>query len=132
MRGPAILLGCMITMAAMASLVIASGPSAPASDGGRRLYDQHCADCHGVRGRGDGPRAPFLSPRPGNLVSAATAAKSDKELLKIIANGRPRTAMPAWNDRISEEEQREVLRYLRSLVHFHQPGTPPPPDPPSP
>jgi len=94
---------------------------------GRRLYEQHCMECHGSQGKGDGVRAATLSPRPGNLVSAATSAKSDKDLLRIIADGRPRTAMPAWRDRLSEEDQREVLRYIRSLVRFHRSMTPPPP-----
>jgi len=109
-----------------------SAPSPAATSGtdlGRRIYEQRCADCHGPQGRGDGIKAPFLSPRPGNLVSAATSAKSDKDLLKIIANGRPRTAMPAWKDELSDDEQREVLRYIRSLVQFHRSLTPPPPDP---
>jgi mono/diheme cytochrome c family protein len=98
-------------------------------DFGKRIYEQRCLDCHGPEGRGDGVKAPSLSPRPGNLVSAAISAKSDKDLLKIIANGRPHTAMPAWRDELTEEEQREVLRYLRSLVRFHRSLTPPPPDP---
>lgn len=114
--------------AAATPLAWASEHPAPSLDLGRRIYEQHCLECHGPQGRGDGVNAPFLSPRPGNLVSAATAAKSDKDLLKAIANGRPRTAMPAWKDRLSEEEQREVLRYIRSLVQFHHAQTPPPPE----
>jgi mono/diheme cytochrome c family protein len=70
-----------------------------------------------------------LSPRPGNLISAATSAKSDEDLLKIIANGRPRTAMPAWKDELSEEDQRNVLAYIRSLIRFSRPLTPPSPNP---
>ena len=105
----------------------ATEPSSSGGEAGRRIYEQHCMECHGSQGRGDGVKAASLSPRPGNLVSAATSSKSDKDLLKIIANGRPRTAMPAWKDRLSEEDQREVLRYIRSLVQFHRSMTPPPP-----
>jgi mono/diheme cytochrome c family protein len=111
----------------MAAVQAAAEPSHSGTETGKRLYERHCMDCHGPQGRGDGVKAPFLSPRPGNLVSAATSAKSDKDLLKIIANGRPRTAMPAWKDQLSEEAQRDVLRYIRSLVQFHQSLTPPPP-----
>ncbi len=96
---------------------------------GQTLYRERCADCHGTEGKGDGAKAPFLSPRPGNLVSAATSAKSDKELLKIIANGKPHTSMPSWNGTLSEEDQEAVLRYIRSLVRFSRPQTPPPPTP---
>ena len=72
---------------------------------GRAVYERHCAECHGPEGRGDGPKATSLSPRPGNLISAQTSAKSDQDLLKIIANGRPRTAMTGWNERLSRDEQ---------------------------
>lgn len=93
---------------------------------GRLIYEQHCVSCHGTQGRGDGPDAPFLSPRPASLVSAATSVKSDKELLAVIANGKPRTAMPAWKDRLTDEQQREVLAYLRGFVRFYKSGTPAP------
>src|SRR5690349_7136577 len=72
---------------------------------GRMVYQRHCADCHGAEGRGDGQQATSLSPRPGNLISAQTSAKSDQELLKIIGKGRPRTAMAGWEDRLSPEDQ---------------------------
>lgn len=93
---------------------------------GRAVFEQYCVSCHGLQGRGDGPEAPYLSPRPASLISAATSVKSDKELLAVIANGKPRTAMPAWKDRLTEGQQRAVLAYLRSLVHFYKPGTPAP------
>lgn len=91
------------------------------SDGlqrGQTLYREHCMDCHGATGKGDGPKAPFLSPRPGNLISAATSAKTDKELLRTIAQGKPRTAMPGWNDALPDEDQQAVLQYIRSMIQF--------------
>ncbi|MGH7236812.1 MAG: c-type cytochrome [Nitrospiraceae bacterium] len=95
---------------------------------GRAIYLDRCAVCHGPQGRGDGPEAPFLSPRPASLISAGTSVKSDAEFLAVIANGKPRTAMPAWKDRLSEEQRREVLAYIRSLIRFQpQSLTPPPP-----
>ena len=108
---------------------IAAPSDQAAWERGRHIYEQRCLDCHGSEGRGDGSKALSLSPRPGNLVSAATSAKSDQDLLKIIANGRPRTAMPAWKDELTDEEQQDVLRYIRSLVRFSRSLTPPPPTP---
>lgn len=116
-------------IAFVSASVAATLPSEPVVERGRSIYEQRCLECHGAEGRGDGVKAPFLSPRPGNLVSAATSAKSDKDLLKVIANGRPRTAMPAWKDQLSEEDQQAVLQYLRSLVRFTRPLTPLPPAP---
>ncbi len=96
---------------------------------GREIYDKYCMECHGETGRGDGPRAALLAPRPGNLVSAATSTKSDAELLGIITNGAPRTAMRGWKDELTEEDRLNVLAFIRSLVRFQKPSlTPPPPE----
>ena len=98
-------------------------------DHGQAIYREHCMECHGTTGKGDGVKAPFLSPRPGNLISAATSAKTDQELLRTIAQGKPRTAMPAWQNVLPAEDQQAVLQYIRSLVRFARPLTPPPPGP---
>lgn len=107
---------------------LAGGAPSGISDRGKIIYEQRCAVCHGPQGRGDGPEAPFLSPRPGNLVSAGTSVKSDADLLAVIANGKPRTAMPAWKDLLSEEQQRDVLAYIRTLVLFYKPPVQMPPN----
>ena len=96
---------------------------------GKTIYDRRCAVCHGPQGRGDGPEAPFLSPRPSSLLSAATSVKSDAELLQIIEKGKPRTAMPAWKESLSDAERREVLSYIRSLIRFQKSVIPAPPAP---
>ncbi|WHZ24009.1 MAG: hypothetical protein OJF47_003121 [Nitrospira sp.] len=117
----------LLSVCSGAGLLLAQ-PSEPL-DRGQAIYLEHCMDCHGAAGKGDGVKAPFLSPRPGNLVSAATSAKTDKELLRTIAQGKPHTAMSAWQDRLSNEDQQAVLRYIRSLIRFTRPATPSPPTP---
>ncbi|MGD9852737.1 MAG: cytochrome c [Nitrospirales bacterium] len=95
---------------------------------GESIYQAHCVECHGPSGRGDGPRAALLAPRPGNLISAATSTKTDQELLAIIEHGVPRTAMHGWETTLSESDRKDVLAFIRSLVHFQEPAlTPPPP-----
>lgn len=101
----------------------------PDGEQGQDLYRIHCLDCHGAEGRGDGPRAALLAPRPGNLVSAAISTKTDEELLEILAKGVPRTAMHGWSDQLSEEQRRNVLAYVRTLVHFQDLPSPPSPGP---
>lgn len=103
--------------------------SHPDVEQGRDIYRIHCQECHGAEGRGDGPRAPMLAPRPGNLVSAATSTKTDEELLDILAGGIPRTAMRGWSDQLSSDERHNVLAYVRSLVHFQEPPSTPLPPP---
>lgn len=100
---------------------------------GKAIFEQRCASCHGLTGKGDGPMAPLLSPRPASLISAGTSVKSDKELLDVITNGKPRTAMPPWKDLLSKEECYDVLAYIRTLVRFQpEPLTPGPPNEPAP
>lgn len=84
----------MLLTCSGAGLLLAQPTEEP--DRGQAIYHEHCMDCHGEAGKGDGAKAPFLSPRPGNLISAATSAKTDKELLRTIAQGKPRTAMSPW------------------------------------
>lgn len=118
-------LGLLLCAAAADAAAPAGAP-----ERGRPIFEARCASCHGLQGRGDGPQAPFLSPRPASLVSAATSVKSDAELLAVIANGKPRTAMPAWKTELSEEERRDVLAYIRTLIRFGpKPLTPQPPEP---
>jgi len=114
---------CLIAVTVATAMAERSLPT----DRGKMIYQTRCLECHGAEGRGDGEKAPFLSPRPGSLVSAATSAKSDRDLLRTIQNGKLRTAMPAWKDILTEEEMQDVLRYVRSLVHFNRSLTPSPP-----
>lgn len=87
---------------------------------GKPIFEARCASCHGPKGRGDGPLAPFLSPRPASLVSAGTSVKTDDELFEIIAKGKPRTAMPAWSDTLTEQQRWDLVAYIRELVVFHR------------
>lgn len=81
---------------------------------GHRLYHAHCAVCHGPQGRGDGPAAASLVPRPADLRRAARMA--DPLLFARITDGLPGTAMPAFRDVLTEEERWHVVNFLRSLA----------------
>ncbi|HSF10808.1 MAG TPA: cytochrome c [Nitrospirales bacterium] len=116
--GVLILLNGLIFSGLGASYKLGSVGVQPGEEQGRDLYRIHCLECHGAEGRGDGPRAALLAPRPGNLVSAATSAKTDAELLEIIAEGVPRTAMSGWSHQLSVDERRNILAFIRTLVHF--------------
>lgn len=128
LRRSAISLLPMASWLLMLPACVGRGAPASPAERGQAIYLERCAVCHGPQGRGDGPEAPFLSPRPASLISAGSSVKPDTELLAVIANGKPRTAMPAWKDRLSEEQRRDVLAYIRSLIRFQpKPLTPPPP-----
>lgn len=75
-------------------------PPAPDESRGRQLYIQRCAGCHGETGRGDGPAAAWLRPRPTNFAehAYATARLSD-----ALWHGVEGTSMPAWRDHRIED-----------------------------
>lgn len=84
---------------------------------GQRIYQQRCVLCHGPQGKGDGPGAAGLNPKPRNHTDGAyMRARTDQELLEVIGNGKGQ--MPAWGKTgvLSEPEMRAVLAYIRTLA----------------
>jgi mono/diheme cytochrome c family protein len=79
---------------------------------GKRIFSQYCAGCHGIEGKGDGYL--LLGPEPANLTRPATKTKSDVALLQTIHEGKPN--MPSWKVRLSKNESRAVLAYIRTLA----------------
>lgn len=92
----------------------ASGASGDPAKG-KTIYQQRCLPCHGPQGKGDGPTGKVLVPPAADFTSAASRKKTDAELLKIIENGKPPTAMIAWKGQLSDEEIRHVLAYVKTL-----------------
>jgi len=90
---------------------------------GQRVYMQHCQVCHGPDGRGNGPAAPSLIPRPRDFTlgqfkyktTPAGQPPSDTDLMAVVANGLQASAMPYWKDLLSADELRAVVDYVKSL-----------------
>jgi mono/diheme cytochrome c family protein len=106
---------------------------------GRRLYVRWCATCHGPDGRGNGPAAPSLVPRPRDLTRGLFKYKStpaaepptEDDLARVVADGLQASAMPYFRDLLTADEIREVVRYVQTLSPvFAGPGPRPVPIPP--
>jgi mono/diheme cytochrome c family protein len=80
---------------------------------GKTLYEQHCLNCHGAGGKGDGPIGQSLIPPAANLT--LLDKKSDKAILDTIRNGRAVTAMPSWKAYLNQSAMRDLLAFLRTL-----------------
>jgi mono/diheme cytochrome c family protein len=93
-------------------------PASPDSiAAGAELYRAQCVSCHGVNGRGDGPLALTLNPRPADLsVHTVPGVHTDLELYDWITNGFPGSAMPAFAQILSDTQRWHLVNYIRTLA----------------
>ena len=64
---------------------------------GAKLYAEQCAGCHGSTGRGDGPLAASLDPRPVDFTDLSRAReRSLFGLYQVVTQGLEGTAMPSY------------------------------------
>jgi mono/diheme cytochrome c family protein len=84
---------------------------------GEQLYQDNCAECHGAGGQGDGPGAvAYAEPLPDFSDLELMAARSNAALYQAISDGIPSRGMPAFADRLAEEERWALADYLRSFM----------------
>jgi len=86
----------------------------------RQVYLDECAQCHGDRGKGDGPEARSHYPLPADLTDAKWMANvADGEIFYQVSEGhRP---MPSFKNRLTQDERWELVLLVRS---FSQPNVP--------
>jgi mono/diheme cytochrome c family protein len=95
----------------------------PSAARGQAIFLDHCALCHGVHGKGDGPRSAFFVPGGQyipDMTLAAVMNGRDKELLGSIREGlrrlpEPAYVMPQFKYILSDEEIQSVLAYVKTL-----------------
>lgn len=87
---------------------------------GKEIYTKFCASCHGPNGKGDGPAAAALTPKPRNLADKKVIGSfTDDYLFKVIQGGGASVGksplMPPWGGALKEEDIQNVITYVRSL-----------------
>jgi mono/diheme cytochrome c family protein len=91
---------------------------------GEAIFMDHCALCHGVYGKGDGPRSAFFDPAGQyipDMTNPAVLAGRDKQLIENISEGlhrlpEPSYVMPQFKYILSDDEIRSVLAYIKTLA----------------
>jgi mono/diheme cytochrome c family protein len=79
---------------------------AQAKAAGRKLFLQHCAECHGRNAEG-GSRAPSLLADEVHQAAPGT-------LFWILTNGVVRRGMPVWS-KLPEPQRWQIVTYIREL-----------------
>ncbi len=77
-----------------------------AAAAGRKIYQQHCAECHGSDGRGLDYAADLHSPAIQDAPPGA--------LFWALRNGRIRKGMPSWS-RLPDQQLWQLVTYLKTL-----------------
>jgi mono/diheme cytochrome c family protein len=90
---------------------------------GKKFFNENCADCHGEKGDGQGPRAYFINPRPASFISDKSLATLNRPTLYThIFAGKLGTEMPAWRHVLSDQEIGNVAEYVfRAFIEPNQP-----------
>lgn len=85
---------------------------------------QWCGTYHGPEGKGDGPAAEGLDPKPASLADTQMMAElSDGYLFWRVSEGgiiEPfNSAMPPRKDILTEEQRWEAISFIRTLGDEH-------------
>jgi len=79
--------------------------------GGRKLFQRHCAQCHGAQGQG--------LKNAADLQLPVVQQQTDGALFWKITNGNPRRAMPSFSG-LPELQRWQIVLYLRTLPNAEQ------------
>lgn len=83
---------------------------------GKRVYQQHCINCHGPMGDGGGSAAKYLRPTPVNFTILRRHLVNDKYIGGLfyyqIMNGITGTSMPFFKKELESEKIWNVSNYI--------------------
>lgn len=99
-----------------------SGPHGHRSPSGpekaQEMFATVCATCHGADGRGDGPAAASLTPKPRNYTDPAWQASVTDEQIRqtILQGGQPLGKSPLMPGQPQLKSEPEVLDGLVQII----------------
>ncbi len=86
---------------------------------GARLYQQHCAQCHGPEAQGHPDwQTPGVVAAPPLDASGNAHRRAPAELAAVIRDGAARNGvpvMPGWKGRLSDGEVEAVIAWFQAL-----------------
>jgi mono/diheme cytochrome c family protein len=105
---------------AVSDAAAAGGIGSSNASGARSLYMEHCAQCHGSSGKGDGAQAAHLNTRIRSFANCDwMAMRSDATLFLLIKDGSGAIGllpeMPPFDGRLDDKQITELIGYVRSF-----------------
>lgn len=91
------------------------------ADRGKVIYKEYCAQCHGFTGKGDGPAASRLEPKPAIHANIPFQKLPIEYLYNVINHGGAAMGkspnMPYWNLTIGQQGVADVMAYLKATFN---------------
>ena len=82
-------------------------------EAGKAIYKKSCYDCHGKKGKGDGPKSGELDQNPQDFTKPEFQKQTDGALFWKISEGRK--PMPSFKSEITKEQRWQAINYIRTL-----------------
>jgi len=90
---------------------------------GQVVYSRVCSACHGRDGRGDGPGAAELDPRPRDFRTGKFRTRSTHsgqpplfaDVEGVVRRGLPGTSMPSFDGALSDRQIADVVTFILTL-----------------
>lgn len=83
-------------------------------EAGKKLYQRHCASCHGPQGRGDGSQA-LAGGTPSDLTDETwDYGSTDGEIFVAIRDGVS-ADMLAYKDKLTDKQIWQLVTFIRSI-----------------
>lgn len=87
--------------------------------GGKKKYQQAgCDGCHGERGRGDGPAAMALTPKPPDFCTSTKHPTDEKKFAMIAQGGASMShspGMPPYKSTLDKQAILDIVAYIQSV-----------------
>lgn len=87
---------------------------------GKAVFAQYCGSCHGPAGKGDGPGAAALNPKPKDLTTPGfVKGVKDAYLRDLITKGGPAVGksplMPPMGSALKPDDVNNIIAFIRSI-----------------
>ena len=82
-------------------------------EAGKSIYTKNCNDCHGKKGKGDGPKSGDIDKSPQDFTKEAFQKQTDGGLFWKITEGRK--PMPSFKKDLTDLQRWQVINYVRTL-----------------
>ena len=88
---------------------------------GAALYSEHCVECHGYQGKGNGIKSRTLSTKlPDLLTEPHTIEHTPGDFYNWITYGMVNTDMPGYAEKLSGEDRWDLINFVHALSRGYQ------------